>query len=237
MLEINASIGFPGRVVLREVAWQVGAGEAVVLVGRNGSGKTTLLRSVAGILAPRGGSVTVQGSPAHDQRSRAFTGFVPDPPPLYEELSPWEHIELVQRLWSSGAVSEESVDHVVAALRLESYLNQRCDTLSLGMRKRLGIALALLHGPDLLLLDEPFNGLDAASTRRVRALLAAHVERGGAFIASTHQPQLLESVATRVTVIHDGAFFYDGDPSGWDPALLPEGLDEDDEDDEDDQDD
>jgi ABC-type multidrug transport system ATPase subunit len=211
MLEIDASVGYPGATVLAHVRLQVRSGEAVTLLGRNGSGKTSLLRTAAGLLHPRDGKVSVRGRDAADAASRALTGFVPDPPPLYEELTPWEHLELVHRLWG-GAVDVEALDEVVAAVGLDAYLSQRCDTLSLGTRKRLGVALALLHRPVLLLLDEPFNGLDAATSTALRGLLAEHVRAGGALVASTHQPQLLDGVATRAVVLADGAVVHDGDP-------------------------
>lgn len=196
MLDVDADLGFPGHVVLPSFTLKISRGEGVGLVGRNGSGKTTLLRTVAGLQLPRSGHVLVSGQSAHLSSSRLHTGFVPDPPPLYEELSPWEHLELVQRLWS-GRVADEALPRVVGELELEAFLHQRCDTLSLGMRKRLSLALALLHGPALLLLDEPFNGLDAESTLRLQRLLRDHLQGGGAFIASSHQPAALRGVATR----------------------------------------
>ena len=200
---VAADLGFPGRVVLPGLSWQVGAGEIVCLVGPNGSGKTTMLRTLAGTLHPRAGTVSIGGRPAADQRSRLVTGFVPDPPPLYEELSPWEHLELTQRLWGSARVPQERVDAVVTELDLEPHLHQRCDALSLGLRKRLGIALGVLHRPVLLLLDEPFNGLDATTTERLLALMAAMIRDGDAVVVSTHQPHLLAGLATRIDTIDD----------------------------------
>lgn len=217
IVEIEASIGLPHIVLLPDVSWRVGATEAICLMGRNGSGKTTLLRTVAGLLHPRAGRVLVSGVPATDRRNRYLTGFVPDPPPLYEELSPWEHLELAQRLWG-GAVTDADVEAVVEHLDLESYLYQRCDTLSLGLRKRVGLSLALLHHPRLLLLDEPFNGLDTAMVAQVVALLEKHLRGGGSVIAATHQPQLMASVATGTVVLQDGVLMYEGDLAQF-PAI------------------
>lgn len=213
MLEIAADIGYPNVTVLHDIRLQVHPGEAVTLVGRNGSGKTTLLRTVAGLMHPRAGEVLVAGRPTADQASRVHVGLVPDPPPLYEELSPWEHLELVQRLWGAR-IPDEALTDAVDQFDLESFLAQRCDSLSLGTRKRLGVALALLHRPKLLLLDEPFNGLDAVATEALRLLLRAHVRDGGLVLASTHQPHLLAGVATRGVLVQDGRITYDGDAEG-----------------------
>ncbi len=211
VLEIDADVGYPHAAVLEDVRLEVRPGEAVTLVGRNGSGKTTLLRTVAGLLRPRRGQVLVDGRPAVEQSSRRSVGYVPDPPPLYEELSPWEHLELLQRLWGT-AVDDEALGEAVETFDLLDVLTQRCDSLSLGTRKRVGVALALLHRPRLVLLDEPFNGLDAASTEGLRAVLREHLAAGGAVLASTHQPQLMAGIATRGVAVQDGAVVYDGDP-------------------------
>lgn len=234
MLEIRADIGFPGQVVLEGVDTLVAPGEGVLLVGRNGTGKTTLLRTVAGVLAPARGQVLIDSAPASRQSTRLQVGLVPDPPPLYEELTPWEHLELVRRLWGSAVVTIAHVEHVVGLLDLDSHLHQRCDTLSLGWRKRVAVALALLHRPRLLLLDEPFNGLDARATRAVRAVLREHLAAGGSFVASTHQPDLLARIATRVLAVQAGGVLYDGPLSGWDADLLdpePDDIDEDEDED------
>ncbi|OFE15298.1 hypothetical protein BA895_06035 [Humibacillus sp. DSM 29435] len=238
MLEIRADIGFPGHVVLTGVDTVVSPGEGVLLVGRNGSGKTTLLRTVAGVLAPSRGAVLVNSEPASRQSTRRHLGLVPDPPPLYEELTPWEHLELVRRLWRGDVVTTSRVEQVIGLLDLDSHLHQRCDTLSLGWRKRVAVAIALLHEPHLLLLDEPFNGLDRRATRQVRRVLRQHLAAGGSFIASIHQPELLDDVATRVLAVQNGTVLYDGDISGWDPEWLDAELDDEDgwDDDEDDED-
>ena len=203
MLEIAATFGFPGHVVLTDFELSVAPGEGVALVGRNGSGKTTLLRTVAGLQSPRAGSVLVDGHRAHERRCRQLVGFIPDPPPLYEELTPWEHLELVSRLWG-GVVRSEDLAASVERLELTGFLHQRCDTVSLGLRKRLGIALATVHRPRLLLCDEPFNGLDKQTTERVRRLLRDHLAGGGAFVASSHQAEALAGVCTRTVELPGG---------------------------------
>jgi ABC-type multidrug transport system ATPase subunit len=217
MLDINATLGFPGNPVLTQFVWSVGPGEGVVLTGPNGSGKTTLMRSAAGLLAPRSGSVLIGGMSATHGSAKKSVGYLPDPPALYEELSPWEHLDFVRRLWA-GSVTQSMAEDAASALHLMSYLHQRCDTLSLGMRKRVGIALATMHRPTLLLFDEPFNGLDRASEGRLRKLLSEHVSASGSFVVSTHQPRLLQDVATRVSAVLNGALVYDGPSGGWNPG-------------------
>ena len=203
MLEITGSLGFGSTVVLPDVRLSATPGEVILLVGPNGSGKTTLLRTVAGLLRPTAGTVTVAGLPTASRRARRLIGFAPDPPPLYEELTAWEHIELAQRLWTPDAVDLE-VDTLVETFSLGSHLHQRADRLSIGLRKRLGIVLAVMHRPRVIAMDEPFNGLDSDSTERLQEFLLARRESGDVVLCSTHQPTLVRDLATRVVHITDG---------------------------------
>jgi len=216
LLTIDATLGYPGFPVLPDFHWEVGSGEFVLLLGSNGSGKTTVLRSCAGVIVPRSGEVLINGRRATDNISKKHIGYLSDPPPFYEELTPQEHCELVQRLWGTG-VRPDRIDEMVEEFRLQSFFHQRCDSLSLGMRKRLSLALAFLHEPDILLFDEPYNGLDLRSSQTLTSLITAVVTHGGCCVLSTHQPQHLLEHATRITVLYESSIVYDRSPEGWDP--------------------
>ncbi len=229
MLEIQASLGYPGRAVLDDLALHVGEGEMVALTGVNGVGKSTLLRAAAGLLRPRSGTVTVGGGSATDDAARDLVGFLPDAPPLYEELTAFEHVELLTRLWRRpdvGNRADELIDH----LELEEQMFARADQLSSGQRKRLSLALTLAHRPRLLLLDEPFNGLDRRAGQLLRALFEEHRASGGAMVCATHLVDHLDGVATRLVVLSQGRVTVDAqvdDDLGalYDQALERQGPD------------
>jgi len=237
LIRIDGTLGYPGVPVLPDICWQVKSGDFVLLLGSNGSGKTTILRACAGVVKPRQGEVVVAGHRPTSVISKSRMGYLPDPPPLYEELTPLEHCELVQRLWGHR-VRPERIDELVELLHLQPFLQQRCDSLSLGMRKRLGIAIALLHEPDILLFDEPYNGLDSRSSQALTSAIMSVVSNSGCCVVSTHQPQHLVEHATRVTILYESAIVYDQTPEGWDPVEwgFTDPLDPDDDEDPDDDD-
>lgn len=208
MLDVEAQLGYPNRVVLDEVSLHVHIGEIVSLAGINGVGKSTLLRTAAGMLRPRSGHVRVDGIDAADRRCRWMTGYVPDVAPLYEELTGWEHIDLVVRLWQPLDVSTRA-EELTAYFALEDFLYQPAQSLSLGQRKRLTLVLMLMHSPRLLLLDEPFNGLDRRGSQLLQELLVSHQESGGVVVCATHVLDFLDTIATRLVVLADRGLVVD----------------------------
>ena len=189
----------------------LGAGELVVLVGPNGAGKSTLIGLCAGLLEPTGGEVTVVGEPAGSLEARAATSYLPDNPVLYDDLSVYEHLEYVARLhgvddWQAPA--DELLD------RLD--LGERADDLpsrfSRGMRQKVSLALALVRPFRLLLVDEPFVGLDAPAQTTLVELLLAAVADGATALVSTHQLDLADE-AGRCLGLRDGALIHDGPSS------------------------
>jgi len=162
------------------------AGELVLLRGANGAGKSTLLRVLGALTRPTRGSVSVQGRDPFASRGapvRARLGFLGQESALYGELSVAENLRFAARL--RGA-DDASVEHALESLGLEPVRERRARTLSQGFRRRVGLARALLGDPALLLLDEPWNGLDAASAERLSRMLAEQRERGCAVLVSSH---------------------------------------------------
>jgi heme ABC exporter ATP-binding subunit CcmA len=186
---------------LDQVSLTAEAGECVVLGGSNGAGKSTILRTAAGLTEPTTGSVRVSGHIVGSTAARARVGHVADKPPLYDVLSPTEHLDFLSRLWQIG---EPDTAARIVEFGLGEVADRPVRTLSLGQRQRLALALATLHRPGLLLLDEPFNGLDAATTAFLRGRLRGHLADGGAVLVATHTFAPLDGLATRTLHITRG---------------------------------
>lgn len=189
MLDIDAEIGYARDAPLHRVRLSISEHEAVLVQGPNGAGKSTLLSTVAGIRRPLKGDVTARGVPTWSSRSKRDIGYVTDPPNLFEELTPSEHLELARSLWNAARVPATG-EHVGKIL--DGIPELAAAMLSLGQRKRVGVALALLHSPALWVLDEPFNGLDEVSASALRDLLHQHLELGGAVICASHDEDALQ---------------------------------------------
>ncbi len=194
---------------LRPADLAVGPGELVMLVGANGAGKSTLLGLCAGLLEPTAGVVTVGGHPVGSPAARAATSLLPDTPVLYDDLSVREHGEYVARLhgvrdWQ--APTEELLGRLALADRADDLPSR----FSRGMRQKTSVLLALVRPFELLLVDEPFVGLDAPAQSTLVELLLGVVARGGAALVSTHQLDLADQ-ASRCVGLRDGELVYDGD--------------------------
>ncbi|MEU2302652.1 ABC transporter ATP-binding protein [Streptomyces antibioticus] len=184
--------------VLRGLTAHVPEGTTVRVTGPNGSGKSTLLHVIAGLLTPDSGRVTVAGRPPADPAVRAVRGFVQEPPPLYEHLTAQEQLGLVAGVWGLRA---EDLRERAAALGLDDRFDVLVGELSLGQRKKLGYLCATAHEPRLVLLDEPFNGLDAAAERAVRDDLVRWRAEGRTLIVVSHsEGPLTDLVDTSLTL-------------------------------------
>jgi heme exporter protein A len=172
--------------VLDRLDLDVGRGEFLLLTGPNGSGKTTLLRLVAGLLAPTGGSLEVAVE-------RAQIGFLGHEPLVYSELTPLENLDLFGRLYRVPE-RRERIGALLERFGLWSVRNRRVSTFSRGMQQRLGLCRALLHDPDLVILDEPFNALDAQGVDLLERELAGLA--GRTVLVATHDPERVEPLAT-----------------------------------------
>ncbi|MFY1677727.1 MULTISPECIES: heme ABC exporter ATP-binding protein CcmA [unclassified Streptomyces] len=188
---------------LDRISLRVEAGECVVLGGSNAAGKSTILRTAAGLIEPTTGSVRVSGHIVGSPAARALVGHMADKPPLYDVLSPTEHLDFLSRLWQTEQGPDTAAR--VVELGLAEVADRPVSTLSLGQRQRLALALATLHRPELLLLDEPFNGLDAATTAFLRGRLRGHLADGGAVLVATHAFAPLDGLATRTLHVARGS--------------------------------
>lgn len=190
---------------------EIGPGELVMLVGPNGAGKSTFLRLIAGLLEPTGGEVLVDGAPAGSMEARAATSFIPDNPVLYDDLSVEEHLEYVARLhgvdeWHGRA------EALLERLALTDRAYDLPSRFSRGMRQKTSLAVGLVRPFSLLLVDEPFVGLDAPTQASLVELLDEAAKEGAALLVSTHQLDLVGR-ATRCVAVREGEVAYDGKPS------------------------
>ena len=188
-----------------DLSLHITAGEIYALLGLNGAGKTTTIRMLLGMVRPSGGSVEVLGTRvrpgAHAPWARV--GYLVETPAAYPELTVRENLAVAARL--RGLRGGHHVDDVIERLRLTAYTAQRAGTLSLGNAQRLGLAKALLHKPELLILDEPANGLDPAGVAEIRDLLhELSQEQGVSVVLSSHILSEVARLATRIGVIHGG---------------------------------
>jgi ABC-2 type transport system ATP-binding protein len=196
----------------------VPAGQLVALVGHNGSGKTTLLRMVAGLLEPSGGTVLVHGRPGHEPASRAAIAYLADQPTFYEDLSLLEHLEYVARL--HGVTSwRERGEELAERLGLTERLGQLPTTFSRGLRQKAAITLAFVRPFSLLLVDEPFVGLDATGKAALLQLFADAHREGAALVVATHELGFVSS-ADRLIALGDGQVRFDGTPGDADVNAL-----------------
>ena len=207
---------------LRGVSLEVGAGETLAIAGPNGAGKSTLLRILAGLMRPSAGSVTIEGHPVSpaDPASRRPIGLVSHQSLLYDDLTLHENLAFAARLHGLSdpdATARRALDDAGLGARGGDLPR----LLSRGMLQRAAIARAILHDPRVLLLDEPFTGLDAASAERLRGLLAERAAAGRALVLVTHHLAEAWDIATRVAVLVAGGWVLDEPKAGAVSAFLP----------------
>nr|WP_314546620.1 ABC transporter ATP-binding protein [uncultured Massilia sp.] len=202
-----------GRPAVDGLDLTVRRGELYALLGPNGAGKTTTLRMVTGLLAPDAGQVEVLGTdlgrdPAGAKRRMAY---LPDDPLLYGKLKPGEYLEFVAGLWGIRAAdAEPRARELLDWLDLTQHAHELTEGFSRGMKQKLALAGALIHAPELLILDEPLTGLDAAAARQVKDLLLSHVAGGGTVILTTHILEVAERLAQRIGIIRQGRLIAEG---------------------------
>ncbi|MFC6207076.1 ABC transporter ATP-binding protein [Levilactobacillus tongjiangensis] len=191
---------FGHRVVLRDVNFAFSTGEVVGLVGPNGAGKTTIMKALLGLLATDAGNVRILGQPVSVNTHTVVTqqvGALIERPAIYPFLTGWQHLQLM-------TTSGEQMTWVVQVLQMEAYIHRPAKRYSLGMKQKLGIAMALVNRPRLVILDEPMNGLDPQSVKRLRHLIGQLAGEGITFLISSHVLSELEKIIDTVILIDQG---------------------------------
>ncbi|MBI5029233.1 MAG: ABC transporter ATP-binding protein [Chloroflexi bacterium] len=201
----NLSKRYGDVTAVDDLSLRVERGEIYAFLGLNGAGKTTTIRMLLGMIKPTAGEACVLGTPIRigEKKPWANVGYLVETANAYPELTVRENLEALRRL--RPGTEPQAVERVVELLRLSEYADRRAGTLSLGNAQRLGLAKALLHNPELLLLDEPANGLDPAGIVEIRKLLIdlAH-EHGVTVFMSSHILGEVSRLAHRIGIIHQG---------------------------------
>ena len=203
----NVTKRFPGVLAVDDVSFSASAGQITGYLGPNGSGKSTTMKMIAGLIAIGSGEILFAGEPirkdliAHKQRM----GYVPEEPYLYSHLGGLEYLTMVAQLRGLPAKrTAERIDGLLRLLSLHSDRHSPISSYSKGMRQKILLAAALLHDPQLLLLDEPFSGLDVSSALVLRSLVQELASRGKVILYSSHELETVERVSSRVVILHRG---------------------------------
>ncbi|HOB98410.1 MAG TPA: ABC transporter ATP-binding protein [Verrucomicrobiota bacterium] len=198
---------FGDLVAVNAVDLVVPRGQFFALLGPNAAGKTTTVKILAGLMKPTSGAARIAGYDVQEQplEARRRIAYVPDFPFLYDKLTPWEFIRFTGQLFQ---MSEERIAsgarELVARFNLEPYLAKPIEALSHGTRQRIVIVSALLHAPDVVVLDEPMVGLDPHHARVLKDILKERALAGMTVFVSTHQLSVAEEMADRIGIMHEG---------------------------------
>ncbi|MFI5840452.1 ABC transporter ATP-binding protein [Catenuloplanes sp. NPDC051500] len=196
--------GFAGRQVLKDVSFDVTAGRMTGFVGANGAGKTTTMRIILGVLAADAGEVTWDGRPLTRADRQAF-GYMPEERGLYPKMSAREQVVYLGRLHGlSAAEAKRGADDMLERVGLGERADDKLETLSLGNQQRAQVAAALVHDPEVLVLDEPFSGLDPMAVDNVVTVLRERARSGVSVLFSSHQLDVVERLCDDVVIIADG---------------------------------
>ena len=202
---------YDGERAVDQLSLRVEPGQILGLVGPNGAGKTTTLRCLAGIIPPTSGDITIAGhhletAPVDARRHLAF---VPDEPYLFDHLTALDHLTLFARLYGVDD-GDARADRLLTEAGLHDRRLAFPAELSRGMKQKLVVACALLHRPDVLVLDEPLTGLDPAAMRRMKHTIRKTADEGAAVIVSSHMLHLVEEVCDRVLIVSHGRAVLEG---------------------------
>ncbi|MDE3053057.1 MAG: ATP-binding cassette domain-containing protein [Gemmatimonadota bacterium] len=207
---------FDGITAVDEVSFAVDRGQVVGFLGPNGAGKSTTMRMITQIFEPDGGEIRLDGVPLAQvgREAKRRIGFLPENNPLYAEMLAGEYLDFMGRLRElAGVERARAVDEAVAATGIEPVFNRPSGELSKGYRQRVGLAAAILHRPDLLILDEPTEGLDPNQRVEIRHLIG-HLGRERTVMLSTHVLPEVQHTCSRLLIINRGRLVADGSVDG-----------------------
>jgi ABC-2 type transport system ATP-binding protein len=206
---------------------EVSSGELFGFLGPNGAGKTTTFRMIAGILRPTSGTVEVGGIDINRRplEAKARLGFIPDRPFVYDKLTGAEFLRFAAALYGQqGAVVERRIDELLELFELSRWKNELTESYSHGMRQKLIISGALVHRPEVIVVDEPMVGLDPRSARLLKDLFRQFVNRGGTVLMSTHTLEVAETMCDRIAIVHGGRIVASGNMSELEEQTSSEDL-------------
>ncbi|MGT2910354.1 ABC transporter ATP-binding protein [Streptococcus cameli] len=215
MLEVKKLTGgYANILVLKDVSFEVNDGELVGLIGLNGAGKSTTIKEIIGLLSPYQGEIRIDGSTiqASSETYRKKIGFIPETPVLYEELTLKEHLEVVALAYDlNWDIAFSRAERLLKIFRLDEKLEWFPVQFSKGMKQKVMIICALMIEPRLLIVDEPFLGLDPIAIQDLIDLLAEAKRAGASILMSTHVLDSAEKMCDRFIILHKGQVLADGD--------------------------
>jgi ABC-2 type transport system ATP-binding protein len=203
----NVSRSYGRKVAVAGLELVVPSGEIFAFLGPNGAGKTTSIKLLVGLLRPSSGTVRVCGFDVvtESREANSRVGYIPDEPYLYDKLTGREFLQFIAGMYGlDGRVGNEHIAREIARFELAEFVDDLCESYSHGMKQRVALAAALLHDPEVLVLDEPTVGLDPRTIRLVKDLLRAHAAAGTTIFMSTHSLSLAEELADRIGVVDHG---------------------------------
>lgn len=206
---------FGELVAVNDLSLNVARGEFFAVLGPNAAGKTTTIKVLTGLIKPTSGAAKVGGFDVQEQplEARKLLAFVPDFPFLYDKLTPWEFFRFTGQLFgmTDNAIRANG-EELIARFNLDQYVNKSIEGLSHGTRQRIAIVSALLHDPQVFVIDEPMVGLDPQHVRIVKDILKERSRAGMTVFLSTHQLSVAEELADRIGIIHKGRLIAVGTP-------------------------
>jgi ABC-2 type transport system ATP-binding protein len=213
MLELrNVSKRFSGITAVDSVSFSARAGEVTGYLGPNGSGKSTTMKLITGLIGPTSGQILFRGQLIQQDliAYKHHMGYVPEEPHLYTHLSGAEYLTMVAQLRNlPGKLTAHRIDGLLQLFSLHDDRHASISGYSKGMRQKVLLAAALMHNPDLLLLDEPFSGLDVGSALILRSLIQELAKRGKAVLFSSHELETVERISSRIVILHRGQIVAD----------------------------
>ena len=199
-----------------DLNFEVRKGEVFGLLGLNGSGKTTTIKLLLGLLFPTQGEIKIFGSPIPNSAAQRRLGYLPEVPYFYRNLNPVEVLSLYGTLSKiPKSILKEKINHVLSLVNMDHARERPMRDFSKGMLQRIGLAQAMIHDPDLLILDEPVTGLDPLGIKQSRDVIASLNEKGKTIVFSSHSISELERLAGRVGVLVEGKMVRFLDQSEW----------------------
>lgn len=203
---------FPEVCAVNDVSFEAGIGEIIALLGPNGAGKSTLMNMTAGLIAPTTGSIVIKGHPLDSEANAAkqAIGFLSEGAPLYGDMSVYAFLDYIADLKGlSGDRKKQRLEDVMTMAQIEDVKHTKIETLSKGYQRRVGFAQSILSDPDILLLDEPTDGLDPNQKEHIRKLIK-QLGKNKVILISTHLLDDVEAMCSRIMIMNKGKIAADG---------------------------
>ncbi|MFW9967424.1 MAG: ABC transporter ATP-binding protein [Candidatus Thorarchaeota archaeon] len=205
---------FSEFTAVNELSFAVATGEIYGLLGPNGSGKSTTMRMLLGLLKPTSGTARIMGHDIEKEivAAKRIMGYVPEEPVLPERLTGWEYVNYVSDIWriDRGPEREEEIDEILTLLDIKDASDDLIETYSKGMSRKIGLVAALIHRPQVLILDEVQAGIDPRGAATIKEILNGLRSRGATILMSTHVLEIAEQMCDRIGIINEGKLIAEG---------------------------